>query len=222
MLMWRSYHIYTSNRKMFLQILDNLQNEYYNSKFFFVQYVDPIGFHFRLRVQSVEQQNIELKINEYFGNIRILKKVYDPEYTLFMDSLPIYEEYSVELTKFLVSYRDIPPHSYIEDIIKMLLEHFRCNNINFIQFYMSYWQGYARFQNKTQQENLRQQLSRSLESPPFTNVISILYPLEEQHLNKEICFKFLHMTLNKFGFSIMDELVILSNYLEQHTISPQK
>jgi len=38
---------------MFLQILDNLQNEYYNSKFFFVQYVDPIGFHFRLRVQSV-------------------------------------------------------------------------------------------------------------------------------------------------------------------------
>ena len=72
--MWRSYHIYTSNRKMFLQILENLQNEYYNSKFFFVQYVDPIGFHFRLRVQSVEQQNIELKINEYFGNIRILKR----------------------------------------------------------------------------------------------------------------------------------------------------
>ncbi|MGE7917633.1 lantibiotic dehydratase C-terminal domain-containing protein [Viridibacillus sp. NPDC093762] len=216
--MWHSYHIYLHDRTFFLQQLHRLQGCYQNSELFFIQYLDQIGYHFRLRVRSEEPEEVEHMIKDYFGNYRILKKIYDPEYSLFMEALPTYEEYSVKLTEFLVKYRGILPHHYIEDIIKQLLQHFNCNHSRFIQSYMTYWKGYARFQNNHQQESLRQQLSTTVDSPPFSNIISILNSLGEHHLSEDFCFKFLHMTLNKFGFSIPDELVILSIYLKQQQL----
>lgn len=210
--MWYSYHIYTQDRALFLDNLNYLQNRFQYSEFFFIQYLDPIGFHFRLRVRCSEIECVEREIKSLFRNSRVLKKIYDPEYNVFMEALSIYEEFSVKLTKFLVENREIAPHHYINDVIKQLLCYFRCNHSQFIYNYSTYWDGYVRFQTKEKKRILFEQLRETLEIPAFTNVMLSLNSLEEHHLNKELCFKFLHMTLNKCGFSIPDEVDILLEY----------
>lgn len=72
--MWSSYHIYTEDRNYFLDKVSDILKEYPDVKFFFIQYIDPIGFHFRFRIQSSFQSKIEKMIYKLFKEQRVLKK----------------------------------------------------------------------------------------------------------------------------------------------------
>jgi len=210
--MWQSYHIYINDYALFLEELSQFKQRLKDSELFFVKYLDPIGVHFRLRIRSGSQSVSELDtiIYDHFNEYRVLKKIYDPEYNIFQDKLAVYEQYSSELTEFLVSrsHSEVFSH-YAVKLVEKLLEQFSCNEIGFLKSYINYWSGYARFYNEKDALSLKKELSKAALPKELRNIIERLNQFKNDSRRKELAFKYLHMTLNKLNFTIVDELVIV-------------
>ena len=209
--MWSSYHIYTEDRNYFLDKVSDILKEYPDVKFFFIQYIDPIGFHFRFRIQSRFQSKIEKMIYKLFEEQRVLKKIYDPEYNLFGSSLGIYEEFSIELSRFIIENKNIDSSTFVLPLSKNILQIFNCLNSEFIDTYINYW---AKTVKRFNREDLNTQINFSKndeknQSHDLSIVLKPLSILEEKYVNESICIKFLHMALNKLGYTLMDEMLIV-------------
>ncbi|MFL0584948.1 lantibiotic dehydratase C-terminal domain-containing protein [Solibacillus silvestris] len=216
--MWKSYHIYTKNYPIFLEELNELRQRLENSEMFFVKYLDPIGVHIRLRlkVKGLESKEIDSIVYNHFKKYRVLKKIYDPEYNIFKENLHVYESYSTYLTEYLVNRGPSEVYShYIIELVERILEKFGCNKEDFIKSYMAYWSGYKKFYSDADNRGLKEQLNKRDLPVTVNKFLSILEIFTEDSRKEELAFKYLHMTLNKMNFSIIEELVILEDYLNK-------
>lgn len=216
--MWNSYHIYAKDYPLFLEELNSFKQCFVDSELFFVKYLDPIGMHFRLRIRAatLKTSKIDAIVYKHFNKYQVLKKIYDPEYNIFQEKLDVYELYSVDLTEFLVNQSSsVIFANYVVELVEKLLDKFRCNKADFIKSYMSYWSGYLKFYSEAETVLLKQQLNKGNLPNKLGGVLSILDQFAKNSRREELAFKYLHMTLNKMNFSIIDELVILENCLSK-------
>ncbi|OOR43923.1 hypothetical protein BW896_21745, partial [Bacillus cereus] len=80
-----------------------------------------------------------------------------------------------------------------------------------INTYINYW---AKTVKRFNREDLNTQINFSKndeknQSHDLSIVLKPLSILEEKYVNESICIKFLHMALNKLGYTLMDEMLIV-------------
>lgn len=222
--MWKSYHIYNVDYLNFIDEVSILKKNYfdYQSSFFFTVYADFKGIHYRLRIKEEFIEEIELleeNMNKFFGKLNIEKRIYDPEIIKYGNNLEAYETFSSLISEYLIS---IPGKTNdklfsgqeVLQFMKIILEHF--DVYDDIQIYKSikFWEETKKFYRSTITKevygNLQFNKNNILQISDVINIIDTK-SIEER---REMCFNFIHLTINRFNFNIKDECLLYYKLFE--------
>ncbi|MGU7946667.1 hypothetical protein ACS60E_03150 [Streptococcus suis] len=217
--MWYSFHIYFIKPQEFFRILSD--KRYSEIKKFFIYYIDFEGVHIRLRLyfetKFLKYEVTKQLLND-FSDFIVLEKFYDPEYNIFGSKLAKYELYSEILSNKIIGDKLYLPNfdSVLLPVRNLIFEIMGDEYSNFISEYVSYWNlGYS-FESL----NVKKQASDST-----FDTLEILYTFwikekdfifenyKQKKINESLLFKIIHMTLNKIGYSIIDELALMKSLI---------
>lgn len=217
--MWYSFHIYLIDPKDFFRIISN--EKYSKIKKFFIYYIDFEGVHIRLRLY-IETKFLKYEIaNELLNDFRdfiVLEKLYDPEYNIFGSKLAKYERYSETLSKKIIDEKIYSPNleSIQLPVRNLIFEIMGNQSFKFITEYINYWNLVYAFETSNVDEQTSENTNGALEllySFWIKDKDFIFENYKQKIINESLLFKIIHMTLNKIGYSITDELVLMKSLI---------
>lgn len=213
--MWYSFHIYLTNRDEFYKHMQSFMDKWHETEIFFIQYMDFTGFHFRVRMflpdKKVKDEALST-LKCHFRNVRILEKIYDPEYNTYGSNLPAYENYSCQLSAFLIR-NNVKKEEVAYSMVSAILRRFDHLNEEFVRFYITYWKKALRRQRFIENDFEHRKIDE--ENEELANALvqlvekNIQIGCMEKQERKDMCFQYLHMSLNKLGCLINEEITIL-------------
>jgi hypothetical protein len=214
--MWYSFHIYITDRTIFYENMQLLIEKWDLPKLFFIQYLDFTGFHYRVRI-SLNDKYVKKEVfndlkNLFYGYL-VSEKIYDPEYNTYGQYLEDYESYSTALSLFLIHHK-IKKDELVYSLANAILSRFDYKGDDeFIKYYLSYWKRSLQYFDQSKNEFKNKRIGCE-----HTELASQLERLVEKHVKfeavdettrRKMCFQYLHMSLNKMGCLINEELTIL-------------
>lgn len=219
--MWYSFHIYFINPQSFFEIISN--EKYSKIKKFFIHYTDFEGIHVRLRL-FIENKYLKFEIaNEImtdFSDYIVLEKFYDPEYNIFGNKLAKYELYSEILSQKIIQDKIYAPsfESVLQPVKKLIFDTMGNKSLEFISRYIDYWNLLNTIEVMCiEKQNL--DIENKLLDILYTFWIDekdlFLENYKQRMINESLLFKIIHMTFNKIGYSITDELKLMKNIIKE-------
>lgn len=222
--MWYSFHIYGIEAINFFKTISN--DKYKSIKKFFIYYMDMEGFHVRLRIflENKNKKNVIFNdLSKDFNEYIILEKLYDPEYNILGEKLDTYEEYSAILSRDIIK-KNIykPSFNFIKiAIFNFVSEILADDTLYFLEKYIDFWKGsffIRKFHSVVSNFNedcgdldyfeiLNQYWIKEAEA--------IRNNLDYESINRSLLFKICHMTFNKLGYTIVDEVNLFEEILNE-------
>lgn len=217
--MWYSFAIYVKDFVFFYKTVYSFSCMHPHLLLFFVQYYDSLGFHFRLRLyceSNKQKQEYKRELENLFNGSTLIERIYDPEKNKYGEKLDVYEMYSVGLSMLILKYHPyVRDARLIQDVVELLTKSFGCNSRDFFEYYKAYWSkkkqtfrevGFV--SQKTACETI--DIIEHEYIIILRHTIQKAYNPNDSFLNRNVCFNYLHMTLNKIGLLIADELTLLN------------
>ena len=223
--MWYSFHIYGIEPINFFVTISN--DKYKSIKKFFIYYTDVEGFHVRLRIflENKNKKNVVFdNLSKDFNDYIVLEKLYDPEYNILGEKLDTYEEYSAILSRDIIE-KNIykPSFNFIKiAIFNFVVEILADDTLHFLEKYKDFWKDsfFIRKFNSVA-SNFNEDFGdldyfEILNQYWIKETETIRNNLDYESINKSLLFKICHMTFNKLGYTIFDEVNLFEEILNEH------
>ena len=222
--MWYSFHIYGIEPINFFDTISN--NKYKSIKKFFIYYMDVEGFHVRLRLSLSDKKIKNMfsdDLSKDFNGYIVLEKLYDPEYNILGEQLDTYEEYSAILSREIIEKKIFKPSfNFVKiavfDFITAILA---SDTKYFLEKYIDFWKGSFFIKNfKSVVSNFNEDFgnldySELLNHYWIKEAEAIRNNLDYDNINTSLLFKICHMTFNKLGYTIVDEVNLFEEILNE-------
>lgn len=210
--MWNSYQLYVSNTNLFFSCFKQWieENNIQNTDFFYTQYLDSYGFHIRLRFKE------NSRIGFFISNLSCNKRqtIYDPDIIRYGKYNNLYESFSCLTSSFIIT-NVINESTFIRInyILFIILFLVSKNNIDlklFLKKYPKYWsKSYKYYKSSISSKDLNKFVYQNIEHSHIKNLNNIFSDYDNNTLDQELCFYFIHMTFNRLSFNIKDEVIII-------------